>query len=103
VTLKWRMRASESCPAGGFARAGWNNLLEKFKPFSAAFGSHQTHPSDVSLGSGEARDEPEANGVAAYRDNWDAGRRLLRGAGCFRTVGKDDIEPRLNKLGRRRG
>jgi hypothetical protein len=99
----WRtLEALSGLPEKGYARNGWNSLLEKLQPLGTDVRAKDGVPGDISSRSGKAWHEPGAHGIADRdHDDGNRGGGLLGREACRRAEGRNDIHRATNE--RRRG
>src|SRR5262245_21706138 len=89
-------------PEKGYARDGWNNLLENLQPLGTDVRANDGVAGDISSRSGEAWHEPGAYGIADRdHDDGDRGGGLVSREACGRAEGRNDVHRATNE--RRRG
>src|SRR5262249_15001856 len=91
-------------PEKGYARDGWNNLLENLQPLGTDVRAKDGVAGDISSRSGEAWHKAGAHGIAD-RDHDDRNRDggLLGREACGRGVGRNDVHRATNERRRRLG
>src|SRR5262252_5962255 len=85
-------------PQKGYARDGWNNLLENLQPLGTDVWAKDAVAGDISSRSGEAWHEPGAHGIADRdHDDGNGGGGLLGRQACGRAEGRNDVHRATNE------